>query len=243
MRAGNLGAQTWLVGIFVIVSNPKGRSSVQLAADLGITQKSAWHLGHRIRAALADGSLPDFEGPVQADETYVGAKAKNMHAKARRERIDGRGAADEAPVVGVKDRSSGKVAAVPVHEVTAGTATAMAAATTRCGADVFTDGSRVYDPLEAMGLRHAKVIHSAGEYVRGPVWTNGVENCWSLLKRACIGTCHWWSQDHLNRYVDEHSFRYNRRSWHVIDRMGEAVGLMEGRSLTWRELASPPRAA
>ena len=234
MRGSNLGAQTWLLGIFVIVSNPKGRSSVQLAADLGITQKSAWHLGHRIRAALADGSLPGFDGPVEADETYIGGRERNKHA-GRKQRL-GRGPVGKSPVIGVKDRSSGKVAAVPVHEVTTDTATAMVSATTQPGADVFTDGSRVYDPLEAMGFRHARVMHSIGEYVRGAVSTNGVENYWSHLKRTYIGTYHYWSDFHLRRYVEEHSFRYNRRNRHVLARMSEAVDLMEGRSLPWREL-------
>ena len=238
MRESNLGAQTWLLGIFLIVSNPKGRSSVQLAADLGITQKSAWHLSHRIRRALADGTLPGFDGPVEVDETYIGGKARNMHTRQRRERITGRGGIDKAAVVGVKDRETGRVAATPVHEVTADTATAMVAATTRQGADVFTDGSPVYDSLEDMGYSHATVLHSIGEYVRGPISTNGVENFWSHLKRTYIGTYHYWSPEHLHRYVEEHSFRYNNRSRHVTDKMADAVDQMEGRSLSWRELTA-----
>ena len=83
MHASKLGAQTWLLALFLILSNPKGRSSVQLAADLGISQKSALHVGHRLREALADGSLPGFEGLVEADEIYVGGKARNWHAKRR----------------------------------------------------------------------------------------------------------------------------------------------------------------
>ena len=228
MHASKLGAQTWLLAIFLIVANPKGRSSVQLAADLGVTQKTAWHLAHRIRAVLAEGGLPGFEGPVEADETHMGGKARNRHAH--------KADPGKTAVIGVKDRATGRVAAVPVHEVTTATATAMVAASTRPGADVFTDGSRVYDPLTAMGFRHARVIHSIGEYVRGSVSTNGVENYWSLLKRAYIGTFHYMSDDHLHRYIDEHTFRYNRRSDHVLVRMGEAATAMDGRSLTYREL-------
>ena len=243
MRDSNLGAQTWLLAIFLIVSNPKGRSSVQLAADLGITQKSAWHLGHRVREVLADGSLPGFDGPVEVDETFIGGKAKNMHAAKRRARIHGRGAVDKTPVVGVKDRASNKVTARPTADTTSATLTGMVTDTVRPGSAVFTDGDRAYDPLKEMGYLHAKVMHSVGEYVRGPVSTNGIENYWSLLKRTYIGTYHYMSDDHLHRYIEEHSFRYNCRGRHVIDRMGEAVDLMEGRSLPWRELTAAGRAA
>ena len=228
MHASKLGAQTWLPAIFLIVANPKGRSSVQLAADLGVTQKTAWHLAHRIRRALAEGGLPGFDGPVEADETYIGGKARNRHAH--------KADPGKTAVIGVKDRRTGTVAATPVHEVTTATATAMVAATTRQGAEVYTDGSRIYDPLAAMGFNHARVIHGLGEYVRGSVSTNGVENYWSLLKRTYIGTYHYMSDDHLHRYIEEHSFRYNRRNRHVIDKMSEAAAAMEGRSLTYREL-------
>ena len=241
MRDSNLGAQTWLLGIFLIVANPKGRSSVQLAADLGITQKSAWHLSHRVRKALADGTLPSFDGPVEVDETFIGGKAKNMHAADRRRRIRGRGPVDKAPVVGVKDRATGKVSAQPTADTTAATLTGMVADTTLPGSTVFTDGDRGYDPLKEMGYLHAKVMHSVGEYVRGPVSTNGIENFWSGLKRCYIGTYHWWSDDHLHRYVDEHTFRYNNRSRHVIDRIRSTVDQMEGRSLSWHELTAAGR--
>ena len=220
MHASKLGAQTWLLAIFLIVANPKGRSSVQLAADLGVTQKTAWHLAHRIRQALAEGGLPGFDGPVEADETYIGGKARNRHAH--------KADPGKTAVIGVKDRRTGTVAATPVHEVTTATATAMVAATTRQGAEVYTDGSRIYDPLAAMGFNHARVIHGLGEYVRGSVSTNGVENYWSLLKRTYIGTYHYMSDNHLHRYIEEHSFRYNRRNRHVIDKMSEAAAAMEG---------------
>ncbi len=238
MHDSKLGAHTWPLGLFLVVSNPEGRSSVQLAADLGITQKSAWHLGHRIREALADGSLPGFEGPVEIDETFIGGKAKNMRASVRAHRIHGRGAVDKTPVVGVRDRATNRVTARPTADTTSATPTGMVADVTRPGSTVFTDGDRCYDPLKEMGHLHAKVAHSAGEYVRGPVSTNGIENYWSGLKRTCIGTYHWWSDDHLHRYVDEHTFRYNRRGCHVTDRMRQAAQAMEGRRLPWRGLVA-----
>ena len=241
MHDSKLGYQTWLLAIFLVVANPKGRSSVQLAADLGVCQKSAWHLGHRIREALRDGGMFGFSGPVEIDETFIGGKAKNMHAKVRARRIHGRGATDKMPVVGVKDRATDRVAARPTEDVSRATLTGVVAETTRPGADVFTDSNRDYDPLTRMGYRHARVMHSVGEYVCGEVSTNGIENYWSHLKRTYIGTYHYWSDDHLHRYVTEHSFRYHRRDRMVLDRMGEAAQAMDGRSLTWRELTGSRR--
>ena len=236
MHGSKLGAQTWLIGLFLMLANPKGRSSVQLAADLGITQKSAWHLAHRIRAALDDGGLGEFVGPVEVDEAYIGGKAKNMHAAKRRATIFGTGGFTKEMVFGVRDRHSDTVAVRhlpdhpnrslnrPVRDVAAS------------GARVFTDGSRRYNDLERFGFRHERVSHNAGEYVRGEVSTNGMENYWSHLKRTWIGTYHYWSPEHLDRYVAEHSWRFNRRSSHVTVRMGEAAAAMDGRSLTYREL-------
>ena len=108
MHASKLGAQTWLLAIFQIVSNPKGRSSVQSAADLGICQKSARRLAHRIRTALAEGSLAGLEGAVEADGAYIGGKAPNMHARKRS--LCASGPADKAPVIAVRDRASGLTA-------------------------------------------------------------------------------------------------------------------------------------
>ncbi len=212
------------------------RSSVQLAADLGVCQKTAWHLAHRIRAALAEGDMPGFRGPVEVDETYIGGKAKNMHRHRREQMKPGRSTAHKTAVAGVKDRPSSKVVAVPVPDVSARSLTGVVSATSQRGAVVFTDEWRSYLPLAAMGYRHFTVEHGGHEYVRGDMHVNGIENYWSHLKRTYSGTYHYWSPEHLHRYVTEHSFRYNRRKVQVLDRMGEAAEMLDGRSLTWREL-------
>ena len=206
MHQSKLGCQTWLPTLFLIVSNPKGRSPVQLAADLGVAQKTAWHLAHRIRVALTEGGMAGFGGPVEADETYV------------------------------KDRATGRVAVRPVVDVSTASLTEVVSESVQPGAMVFTDEWLSYRRLPFLGFGHAMVEHGAREYVRGEVHTNGIENYWSHLKRTYVGTYHYWSPDHLHRYVDEHSFRYNRRGVHVLDRMGEAAESMDGRRLTYREL-------
>lgn len=240
MHDSKLDAHTWLLGLFLIVANPKGRSSVQLAADLGITQKSAWHLSHRIRRALTDGSLPGFEGPVEVDETYIGGKAANMHNSVRRRRILGTGgSAGKEMVLGIRDRHSGSVTAQHIdHRQTAASIIPTVAKQTQSGAEVFTDGDTRYLPLHRWGFRHESVSHKAGEYVRGRVSTNGIENYWSHLKRTYIGTYHWWSPEHLDRYLAEHTFRFNRRDCHVTDRMADAAANMNGQRLPWAELVA-----
>ena len=236
MHQSKLGCQTWLLALFLIVSNPKGRSSVQLAADLGVTQKTAWHLAHLIREALTDGGLAGFGGPVEADETYIGGKARNMHAHRRKHMKGGRSTDHKTAVVGVKDRGTGRVSARPVIDVSAASLTEVVSEAVAAPAVVFTDEWRGYRPLTAMGYDHARVAHGAREYVRGEVHTNGIENYWSHLKRTYVGTYHYWSAEHLHRYVDEHSFRYNRRSVHVLERMDQAAAAMGGRRLTYRDL-------
>lgn len=236
----NLGFQTWIIGVYLLTTGLKGVSSMKLHRDLGITQKSAWHLAHRIRKAWANGTAgaDPFLGPVEADETFVGGKAKNMSHQRRREVIAGRGPVGKTPVVGIKDRATNKVAAKPVADTSAATLVPFISERADIGAQVFTDEHSSYKPLASLGYAHAAVAHSAREYARGPVHTNGIESLWSMFKRGYVGTYHQMSEAHLHRYIDEFCGRHNIRSLDTTDQMGAVVEGMVGKRLTYDELVA-----
>ncbi len=156
------------------------------------------------------------------------------------EHADRRHRTEQTPVFGVVDNASGQATAVAVHEVTAPMAVAIVRAVAAAeGTEVHTDGSSIYDLLTTLGYDHQKVIHRIGEYVddNGQT-TNHVENYWSTLKRIYVGTYHRWSPEHLHRYLEEHTFRFNRRRCHVVERMAEAAQSMSGKRLSWRQLTA-----
>ena len=232
-----LGFQTWLVAIYLLTTGPKGASLMKLHRDLGICQSSAWDLAHRIRKAWAAGeSFEPFLGPVEADETFVGGKAKNMSHARRKATIHGRGPVGKTAVVGVKDRATGKVAAAPVADTSASTLVPFVADRAAAGADVFTDEHRSYKPLVSLGYCHAAVAHSVREFARGPVHTNGIESLWSMFKRGYIGTYHQMSEAHLHRYVDEFTGRHNIRPLDTLEQMGSVVEGAVGKRLRYANL-------
>ena len=214
----NVGFRNWIIAIYLMTTSLKGVSSMKLHRDLGVTQSTAWFMAHRIREAWADASSDPFFGPVEADETYVGGKAKNMHARRRREVIEGRGPVGKTAVVGVKDRASNKVVARPVSDTSAATLVPMVANVTRPGAEVYTDEHRSYKPLASLGYAHAAVAHSTREYVRGDVHTNGID-C-GRCSNAAIGTSRCQRRTPSSR-------AHNIRPLGTEDQMGSvAVGLV-----------------
>lgn len=194
MEGSKLGYQTWLVAMFLVTTNLKSVSSRKLHRDLGVTQKTAWFLAHRIRESLVqEGTL--LAGPVEVDETYVGGKRRNMH-NAQRKVLEGRGAVGKTAVVGAKDRESNHVAAKVVTSTDSETLGGFVKDWADLQATVYTDDSSAYEPLP---FEHETVKHSAREYVRGHVHTNGIESLWSMLKQAHKGTFHKLSPKHLDR--------------------------------------------
>lgn len=231
MACSKLGCRSWLYAIYVVSTHLKGVSSMKLHRDLGITQKSAWHLIHRIRETWNDDPTIRFFGPVEADESYFGGKRRNM-SNQKRKQLTGRGPVGKTAVVGLKDRQTNEVRAQVVEDTTAKTLQGYVLDNTQLETTVYTDDARPYSSLK----NHETVRHSALEFVRGPVHTNGVESFWSMLKRAHTGTFHKISTEHLHRYIGEFAGRHNMRNKDTLDQMAHVIGRMNGKRLRYKDL-------
>ena len=236
----NIGYRDWALAIYLVLTNLKGVSSMKLHRDLGVTQKTAWFMLHRIREAMTDRQTVPFAGPVEADETYVGGKSINMHAKRREGMKPGRSTRHKTAVVGVKDRATNRVAAHPVPDVSAASLTGMIGETVEPGAAVFTDEWPSYRALAGLGYAHGVVAHGAREFVRGDAHTNGIESLWSMFKRGYMGTYHQMSKAHLHRYVNEFTGRHNIRPLDTADQMGSVAVGMVGKRLRYDDLIATP---
>ena len=231
MECSNLTYQEWAIGIYLMTTNLKGVSSMKLHRDLDITQKSAWHLAHRIREGLLPTGDAKMAGPVEVDETYVGGRACNMHASKRRT-LTGRGGVDKVAVAGVKDRASGKVQAKVVESTDGPTLRGFVQDNGADGATIYTDEAAAYSGLP----NRESVKHGVGEYVREQAHINGMESFWSMLKRGYVGVYHKLSPEHLARYVCEFSGRHNARPQDTVDQMIGIVHGTEGRRPRYSDL-------
>jgi|SRR5579875_1077267 transposase-like protein len=239
-----LGLEKWLPAVWLITNAKNGISSYELARSLGVTQKTAWFMLHRIREALKNGSLLKMgggnSGPIEVDETFIGGVAKNMHATRRNALKAGLKAEHKTAVMGMLDRDSRQVRAKVVPNVRRETLQNEILNQIEHKATVYTDGSPAYDLLAAQEYIHATVNHIE-EYVRGEVHTQGIENFWSLLKRGLKGTYVAVEPYHLDRYVAEQVFRYNLRATkenplNDADRFAFALTQVAGKRLTYAEL-------
>jgi transposase-like protein len=227
-----LPLRTWFAAIWMITNHPKGIASTTLATDLGITQKTAWFVLHRLRnGARTESFNAPLEGEVEVDETYVGGKAANRHKGDPKNQP---GTGGKTAVIGAVSRGGGVVARV-IHSTDTATLDSFVHAHVAAGATVSTDEHSGYRFL-ARTYHHGVVRHSAGEYSRDGFHTNTIEGVWAMLKRQIIGTHHWVSPKHLDRYVTEMTFRMNRREVSKGARVNELLAGAENGPLPYKVL-------
>ena len=229
-----LSLRKWFMAIWMITNHPKGIASVTLAKDLKITQKSAWFMLHRLRHVARTNSFnAPLKGDIETDTTFVGGKEKNKHADKRTP--GSQGGANKAVVLGIVERE-GELRAVHVPDAKAKTLQGEVLKNVAKGSAVLTDEDRSFIGLDR-DYTHLSVKHSQGQYVRlgGFVRTNTAESVWALLKRQIFGIHHWVSDKHLNRYVSEMTWRFNRRDIKTTGRMNDLFTCVEGR-LTYKAL-------
>lgn len=230
-----LGLDKWLVALWVITSAKNGVSSYEISRALGITQKSAWFMMHRLRLAMQDGQDGGkLSGEVEVDETFIGGKARFMHKGKRAEKIKGgTGVKGKIVVMGLLERQ-GKVRTKVVENVRRRNLDPHVRENVEAGSTVYTDALPSYESL-ANEYEH-NVIDHAEAYVRGNVHTNGMENFWSLLKRGIKGTYVSVEPFHLFRYLDEQAFRFNTRKQSDRERFNSALKSVAGKRLTYVKL-------
>ena len=229
MEASNIGYRKWAIAFYLFATSLKGVSSMKLHRDLKITQKSAWFMAHRIREAWQKHDGP-FDGPVEVDETFVGGREKNKHAR-KKQRL-GRGGIGKTIVAGAKDRATNRITAETIPDTTRLTLSNYVAAHVAPDAMVYTDEAAGYSGLP----HHESVVHGRGEFVNGDCHTQGIEGFWSLFKRGYHGTYHKMSPKHMNRYVNEFTGRHNDRNSDTIDMMKHTTQGMVGKRLRYSDL-------
>lgn len=228
----------WFAAIWMVANCKNGISSYEMHRALGVTQKTAWFMDHRIRLAMKTGAFIKMSGEVEADETFIGGLAKNMHKHERARKIRGTGGSGKEAVLGIVQRgtetTTSRIKASHVRNVRGATLKPEVRANVERGATVYTDALRSY-----LGLGDAydhQTVDHAIEFVRDRVHTNSVENFWSLLKRTLKGTYVSVDPIHLDAYLDEQAFRFNEREHDDGARFRKVASSVAGRRLTYVEL-------
>ena len=228
----------WFAAIWMVANCKNGISSYEMHRALGVTQKTAWFMDHRIRLAMKTGSFLKMSGEVEADETFIGGLAKNMHRHVRERKIKGTGGSGKEAVLGIVERGTedrtSRIKAAHVPNVKRRTLAAEVRAAVELGSKIYTDALKSYLGLSA-DYTHETVDHAI-EFVRDHVHTNNVENFWSLLKRTLKGTYVSVDPIHLDRYLDEQAFRFNERDDKDGGRFRKVVSSVTGKRLMYKEL-------
>lgn len=236
-----IGLDKWLPAVWLLVNCKNGISSYEVARDLGVTQKTAWFMMHRVRLAVQCGSFRKLGGEgseIEVDESFIGGKARNMHLDQRKRRITGTGGKGKAVAFGILERG-GQVRTVAIADRQKETVQPIIRRHVQAGTALYTDAMLGYRGLEAEYAH--KVVDHAVRYVDGRIHTNGLENFWSLLKRGIAGTYVSVEPFHLHRYLDEQTFRYNNRATrdnplNDADRFSYAMSQIVGKRLTYAGL-------
>ncbi len=244
-----IGLDKWMCAIWLVCNAKNGISSCEVARAIGVTQKSAWFLLHRIRLAMQTGTLEKMSGPVEIDETFVGGLEKNKHKDKKQHK--GRGGVGKTIVLGILQRGNGtkdetgrrrkaqeriysQVQATVIKDTAQITLQTEITSRVKQGAEVFTDAYRGYNGLSE-SFKHSFIDHAV-KYAEGRVTTNGIENFWSLFDRIVHGTYIKPEPQHLFRYMDEQTFRFNHRSGTDLTRFLQTLMQISGKRLTYEEL-------
>ncbi len=234
LESSRVPLRKWAIAIYLEITSLKSVSSMKLHRDIGVSQPTAWFMLHRIREAWKVPGGNSFGGPVEVDETFVGGKARNMHAHKRVQTIKGRGPVGKTAVVGAKDRETNRVTAAVIKDTGQPTLHGFVSDNVKAGAKVYTDDHAGYDGLP----NHETVRHSVKEYVNGMAHTNGIESFWATLKRAHKGVFHKFSPKHLQRYVDEFAGKHNVRNEDTLAQMIVVAASLVGKRLMYRDLVA-----
>ncbi len=229
--------QKWFMAIYLIANHKKGISSHQLSRDIKVTQKTAWYLLHRVRYAFNHEKFQEvMENTVEADETYVGGKARNKHKNKKGKGTQGRSIKDKTPVAGLLERG-GNVRAFKVENTKAETIHPMIISNVKAGSKLMTDEWWAYRGLGAY-YNHGIVRHALNQYVDGENHTNTLEGFWSLFKRGVIGIYHNISSEHIQSYLYEFAYRYNTRKIADPKRFNAYLLQVDGKKLTYKQLTT-----
>jgi transposase-like protein len=230
----------WVYAMYLVVTARKGISSMQMAKEIGVTQKTAWFMLQRLReACMGKGGKDDrLAGLIEVDETFVGGKEANKHEHKKLKA--GRGSVGKAVVLGMRERTTGRVRGMVIEGTDARSLQGAIHANVKPGSMIHTDEALGYEGLDGLWFNHKTVNHGTGEYAKGDVNTNSIESVWALLKRGIYGTWHHVSPKHLGRYVDEVAFRLNAGNvaQHTLARLDSFILAVDGRRLTYERLTA-----